>query len=201
MSHLGHMSVGNVWSANMLSRGLPHILKEVMGAEPVLPYVHPGKTAKQILFSMKFNLELEKDLVAIAESAAQSTSAPKKLVIPTMTTGDMAPKCPSSVNPKDKYQLAKKIVEDKYYKSNVEKPWANMWFYYCDEDRARLSGGIGYVGHHGGGDLRIYTYHEFIGEVVYPLCFVTGIVTIVMLFILYYYFFGTFCSGRKGRYD
>ena len=43
-----------------------------------------------------------------------------------------------------------------------------MWCYYCDEDRARLSGGIGYVGHHGGGQIKHYQYPEFVQQVIYP---------------------------------
>ena len=54
MSYLGHMSVGNHWASNQLGRGLPNLLKEVVGAEPVLPYVHPGKSAKQIVCHIFF---------------------------------------------------------------------------------------------------------------------------------------------------
>ena len=55
-----------------------------------------------------------------------------------------------------------------YKKAHVEKPWAYMFAYYCDEDKARLSGGIGYIGHHGGGDLEMISYHEYVANVVYP---------------------------------
>jgi hypothetical protein len=201
MSHLGHMAVGNHWTSNQLGRGLPNLLKEVMGAEPLLPYIHPGKTAKQILFTMKFNHQLEKALVNIAEESAQATPRANKIMVPTLATGDLQAKSPQSIHPKDKYQLARKLVEDKYKKSYVEKPWAYMYCYYSDEDRARLSGGVGYVGHHGGGDLKVLNYHDFVQTVIYPMCFLASLITVSALIILYYVYFGTFMSGRKHRYD
>jgi hypothetical protein len=195
------MAVGNNWTNNQLGRGLPNLLKEVMGAEPVLPYVHPGKTAKQILFTMNFNHKLERALVDIAEQSLQSNATSNKIVVPTMTTGELAPKSPQSINPKDKYQLAKRMIEDKYKKSYLEKPWVYMYCYYCDEDRARLAGGIGYVGHNGGAGLKVMNYHEFVAEVIYPICFWASLVTVSLLIILYYVMFGTFCSNRAHRFD
>eukprot|EP00667_Euglena_gracilis_P016413 EG_transcript_17163 len=194
------MRVGALWQSNANSRGLPNLLKEVMAAEPIYPYTHPGLSAKQILWNTKFNLKLEKDLISIAESAVQSQTV-NKVVIPTMLTGDVNPKSPASVVAKDKYQLAKQMAEFQYKKSYFEKPWGYMFAYYCDEDRARLCGGIGYVGHHGGGDAEILSYTEYVSTVVYPTIFYMAITFVVSLFLMYYYIYGTFFSSTRNRFD
>eukprot|EP00994_Dinema_validum_P005810 NODE_4021_length_502_cov_116.262693_g3431_i0.p1 GENE.NODE_4021_length_502_cov_116.262693_g3431_i0~~NODE_4021_length_502_cov_116.262693_g3431_i0.p1 ORF type:complete len:77 (-),score=14.86 NODE_4021_length_502_cov_116.262693_g3431_i0:228-458(-) len=76
-----------------------------------------------------------------------------------------------------------------------------MWHYYCDEDRARLAGGIGYVGHNGGGQLKDMPYHEFVSTIIYPLAFIACFVTTLLMVLMYYLMFGTFASGRRNRYS
>jgi hypothetical protein len=199
LSHLGHMRVGALWQSNANSRGVPNLMREVLAAEPHYPYTHQGMTAKQILWNTQFNLKLEKDLVAIAE--ASQAKLINKVVVPTMLTGDIAPKSPASVVAKDKYQLAAQMAEAQYKKAYLEKPWGYMFAYYCDEDRARLCGGIGYVGHHGGGDIKVVSYHDYLTTVVYPTIFYMAIVWVVSLFAMYYWIYGTFFSGMRNRYD
>eukprot|EP00996_Jenningsia_fusiforme_P002447 NODE_3277_length_1009_cov_32.713542_g3014_i0.p1 GENE.NODE_3277_length_1009_cov_32.713542_g3014_i0~~NODE_3277_length_1009_cov_32.713542_g3014_i0.p1 ORF type:complete len:204 (+),score=45.88 NODE_3277_length_1009_cov_32.713542_g3014_i0:77-688(+) len=201
LAELGHMAVGNKWHSTGLARGVPNLLKEAMATEPTLPYIHKGRTATEVIWAGKFNLQIEKDLTALAEAAVRSEPASRKVVIPTMLAGELKPRSPLSVVPKDKYQLAKQMVENQYKASYQEKPWAYMWCYYCDEDRARLSGGIGYVGHHGGGDLNNMGYDEYVETVMYPLVFAMSAVFVICLITGYYIMFGTFASGLKGRYD
>jgi hypothetical protein len=200
MVGLGHMHVGALWQNTGAGRGAPNLVKEALAAEPIYPYVYKGKSARQILFATKFNLKLEKELTTIAESASTSALV-NKVVLPTMLTGDINPKSTASVVAKDKYQLAKQKAEAMYKKSYLEKPWSYMFAYYCEEDRARLCGGIGYVGHHGGGDCEMLDYHEYVSRVVYPTVFYMSLVTVCLLFVTYYYIFGTFASSYRGRYD
>eukprot|EP00993_Chasmostoma_nieuportense_P003691 NODE_4397_length_795_cov_32.380240_g4239_i0.p1 GENE.NODE_4397_length_795_cov_32.380240_g4239_i0~~NODE_4397_length_795_cov_32.380240_g4239_i0.p1 ORF type:complete len:222 (-),score=61.14 NODE_4397_length_795_cov_32.380240_g4239_i0:130-735(-) len=199
---LGHMNVGAGWAPGAAGRGVPNILKEVMGnRESSLQWVHKGRTPAEILMAMKFNLKVEKDLYTLAEAAGAAEPSENKVFVPTMQPGAMYPRTPQSITPKDKYQLAKQMVETKYHQSYVQKPWANMFFYYCDEDRARLSGGLGYTGHCGGGQEKNVSYQYFAQEHVYPIIFWMSLYFFFGMFGIYYFFFGTFGNGRRGRFD
>eukprot|EP01001_Neometanema_parovale_P010647 NODE_6883_length_810_cov_165.701601_g6647_i0.p1 GENE.NODE_6883_length_810_cov_165.701601_g6647_i0~~NODE_6883_length_810_cov_165.701601_g6647_i0.p1 ORF type:complete len:208 (-),score=36.70 NODE_6883_length_810_cov_165.701601_g6647_i0:149-772(-) len=196
----GHgMAVGHHWGPGPTRRGLPHLLKEVMGAEPVFPHLYKNKTADQILFSTKFGLQLEKELCAIAETAGKASAS--KVLVPTMLPGDQEPKSAQSIVPKDKYEFARQYVEGQYKKSFVEKPWSHMYSYYCDEDRSRLSNGIGYTGHHGGGQRKWLGYKDFVAQYLYWYIFLFCGISALFMPLIHYWWFGTFLSGAKNRYD